>query len=274
MKNRGRAAVAEIGWVIDPAHGGRGLATEAVWSLADFCFTELGVHRVQASCFADNVASWRLMERIGMHREGHTRGNALHRTRGWLDGYHYALLEQDWPAAAAAERVLTLLVDSRGSDKRPGGPWPTWIRSRGCPRRTTARAGVGPQPRRHYASRDGRPTRLRRPTTAETSTEPIEHRSASSRGGSSTGGRSRPSARGAGGCRPGHRTADQRRLRGGGGRWPASYTEPLGGPLLVACPRRSTASVGSGVWNGNLGGSREWTLRLVVCCAPRCRGTS
>ncbi len=91
----GAGQVAEIGWVIDPAYGGRGLATEAVQALVDLCFDQLGVRRVQASCFADNTPSWRLMERIGMRREGHSRGNALHRSKGWLDGYHYAMLEHD-----------------------------------------------------------------------------------------------------------------------------------------------------------------------------------
>lgn len=92
----GHLALAEIGWVLDPRFGGRGLATEAVRALLAVCFEDLGVHRVQATCFAANVPSWRLMDRIGMRREGHTVKDALHRTKGWLDGYHYGLLDQEW----------------------------------------------------------------------------------------------------------------------------------------------------------------------------------
>lgn len=99
VADQGRGMVAEIGWVLDPAHGRQGLATEAVQALVTLCFDELEVHRVQASCFSENTPSWLLMERIGMLREGHTRRNALHRTRGWLDGYHYALFGDDDPRA-------------------------------------------------------------------------------------------------------------------------------------------------------------------------------
>ncbi|KRF28137.1 GCN5 family acetyltransferase [Nocardioides sp. Soil805] len=97
VASAGVAAEAEIGWVLDPQHGGRGLATEAVAALIEACFFQLTVRRVHASCIADNVPSWRLMERLGMRREGHGRNEALHRDRGWLDGYHYAVLATEWP---------------------------------------------------------------------------------------------------------------------------------------------------------------------------------
>jgi RimJ/RimL family protein N-acetyltransferase len=91
-----REAQAELGWVIDPAHGGRGLATEAVRELLRLCFSDLGLRRVVAGCFADNTASWRLMERLGMRRELHAVSESLHRSGEWLDGYGYAMLADEW----------------------------------------------------------------------------------------------------------------------------------------------------------------------------------
>jgi RimJ/RimL family protein N-acetyltransferase len=93
---RARGVEAELGWVLDPAYAGRGYATEAVQGLLRLCFEELGLRRVTAGCFADNVASWRLMERVGMRRELHTVRESLHRTQGWLDGFGYALLADEW----------------------------------------------------------------------------------------------------------------------------------------------------------------------------------
>ena len=93
---------AEIGWALGSAYQGRGLAIEAVRRLVDCCFGELGLHRVYAICFADNVGSWRLMERLGMRREAHTLKDSLHRERGWADGYTYALLAEEWPTATRA----------------------------------------------------------------------------------------------------------------------------------------------------------------------------
>jgi RimJ/RimL family protein N-acetyltransferase len=96
VADQGKGAQAEIGWCIDPAYGGRGLATEATHELMRICFEDLGLHRVIALCFADNVASWRLMERVGMRRETHTIRDSLHRSLGWLDGYGYGLLKDEW----------------------------------------------------------------------------------------------------------------------------------------------------------------------------------
>ena len=92
---------AELGWALDPAYGGRGIATEAVEGLLRICFEGLGLRRVTAGCFADNVPSWRLMERVGMRRELHTVQESLHRDLGWVDGYGYALLADEWRAARA-----------------------------------------------------------------------------------------------------------------------------------------------------------------------------
>lgn len=94
----------ELGWVLDPTHTGLGYATEAVHELLRHSFEELRVHRVIASCFAANVASWRLMERLGMRREAHTRRDALHRSGGWLDSFSYALLADEWTPAPQPPR--------------------------------------------------------------------------------------------------------------------------------------------------------------------------
>ena len=100
VKDQARNKEAELGWVLDPAYTGKGYATEAVLELLRFSFEELGIHRVVANCFADNTASWRLMERIGMRRETHTERESLHRSGQWLDGYSYAMLDDEWPPGA------------------------------------------------------------------------------------------------------------------------------------------------------------------------------
>jgi RimJ/RimL family protein N-acetyltransferase len=96
VKEQARGVQAELGWVLHPDHTGRGYATEAVRELLRLCFEELGLRRVTADCFADNEASWRLMERVGMRREVHTRRESLHRSGEWLDGMGYALLADEW----------------------------------------------------------------------------------------------------------------------------------------------------------------------------------
>jgi RimJ/RimL family protein N-acetyltransferase len=98
VADQARLVQATLGWVLDPDHGGQGYATEAVGELLRICFEDLGLRRVRALCFAANEPSWRLMERLGMRREEHSRQDSLHRSKGWLDGMAYGLLADEWRA--------------------------------------------------------------------------------------------------------------------------------------------------------------------------------
>jgi RimJ/RimL family protein N-acetyltransferase len=99
VREQAAGTLAEIGYVFDPAYAGRGYATEAVVEELRICFEGIGVRRVIAQCFADNEPSWRLMERVGMRREQHTKQDSLHRNGEWLDGMMYALLAEEWLSA-------------------------------------------------------------------------------------------------------------------------------------------------------------------------------
>lgn len=99
VADRARGVQAELGWVLHPDHAGNGYATEAVRELIRLCFEDLDLRRVTANCFADNVASWKMMERLGMRRETYTVRDSLHRSGTWLDGMGYALLAEEWTRA-------------------------------------------------------------------------------------------------------------------------------------------------------------------------------
>jgi [ribosomal protein S5]-alanine N-acetyltransferase len=60
----------EIGYILMPAQQGRGLMTEAVAALVAYCFGELAAHRIEALVHPENVASIRLVERLGFLCEG------------------------------------------------------------------------------------------------------------------------------------------------------------------------------------------------------------
>ncbi|GIJ34564.1 GNAT family N-acetyltransferase [Micromonospora sediminimaris] len=87
---------AELGYIFDPAYGGQGYATEAVTAMVAYAFDRLGVRRITAGCFADNLASVRILEKVGMRREQHGVGDSWHAELGWVDGYTYALLAETW----------------------------------------------------------------------------------------------------------------------------------------------------------------------------------
>lgn len=91
-----RDAEGYLGYLVAPDHAGRGYATEIVRGLLEVAFDVLGLRRVTAACFADNVASWRVMEKAGMRREQHGVRDSWHAELGWVDGYTYAILAEEW----------------------------------------------------------------------------------------------------------------------------------------------------------------------------------
>ena len=85
----------EIGWAVHPVEWGNGFATEAARYLMDWGFRELNVHRIVAFCHASNIASVRVMEKLGMHQDGLLRETRWLRGM-WNDEYVYAILEKEW----------------------------------------------------------------------------------------------------------------------------------------------------------------------------------
>lgn len=65
--------VAEIGWWLNPAFWGRGIAAIAVGRLIEYCFEGLNLHRVEAGVFLTNTASTRVAEKAGLVLEGVAR---------------------------------------------------------------------------------------------------------------------------------------------------------------------------------------------------------
>ena len=67
---RGAFRSADLGYWVDAAHNGRGVATAAVAAIVATAFSELGLHRVQAGTLLHNVASQRVLERNGFRPIG------------------------------------------------------------------------------------------------------------------------------------------------------------------------------------------------------------
>lgn len=99
VAEQARGVQAEMGCVMHPDYAGKGYATEALGELIRISFADLGLRRVTGDCFADNEASWRLMERVGMRREWYAVRDSLHRSGEWLDSMGYALLADEWASA-------------------------------------------------------------------------------------------------------------------------------------------------------------------------------
>lgn len=82
---------ADIGYVLSRDAWGNGYATEAAAALLRFGFDRLGLHKLSATCDPENAGSARVLEKIGMHREGLLRAHFLIRGE-WRDRLLWAAL--------------------------------------------------------------------------------------------------------------------------------------------------------------------------------------
>lgn len=92
---------AEIGYTLARPYQGQGYATEAVTRVLDYLFRGLSLHRVRANCDASNLASARLLERVGMRREAHTIESTWFKGK-WGSDFWYAILRREWLARSGA----------------------------------------------------------------------------------------------------------------------------------------------------------------------------
>ena len=90
-------AEATLGYVLHKPYWGQGYMTEAARAMISFAFGELKLHRVYATCDVANPASFRVMEKVGMRREGLSLKSSWMKNR-WRDTLHYAILASEWPA--------------------------------------------------------------------------------------------------------------------------------------------------------------------------------
>jgi RimJ/RimL family protein N-acetyltransferase len=84
----------EVGYVLERAHWGMGLMTEVVAAVRDAAFADPDIHRFQALCDVENLASARVMEKAGMVREGTLRNYEIHpnRSEAPRDCWMYAVV--------------------------------------------------------------------------------------------------------------------------------------------------------------------------------------
>jgi RimJ/RimL family protein N-acetyltransferase len=94
----------EIGFIAHPAHHGRGYTTEAARPLLAFAFDTLGLHRVVGRVEPRNVASARVLEKLGMRREAHFVENEWVKGE-WQSELVYAMLAREWTSRPSSSNT-------------------------------------------------------------------------------------------------------------------------------------------------------------------------
>ena len=93
----------EIGFILHPDHQGHGYATEAARAMLAIAFDDYGLHRVCGRLESRNVASARVLEKLGMRLEAHLIENEWVKGE-WQSESIYAMLAASGRPARAARR--------------------------------------------------------------------------------------------------------------------------------------------------------------------------
>ena len=86
--------IAETWYKTHSTYWRQGYTTEALTELLNFGFHELRLHRIEAGCAVENGASIKVLEKVGMIKEGSKRKILPIRGK-WSDNYIYAILDTD-----------------------------------------------------------------------------------------------------------------------------------------------------------------------------------
>lgn len=93
VSNENRSA--EVGYSLSRAHWNKGYMTEALAAVLRFGFEELNLNRIEAQHECANPASGRVMEHVGMRREGTLKERLYNKSR-FVDVELYAILREEW----------------------------------------------------------------------------------------------------------------------------------------------------------------------------------
>lgn len=88
---------AEVRYILARHHWRQGLMSEALGVMLHYCFDELALHRLEATCEPDNLRAAALLERLSFRREGLLRGRYFVEP-SYRDVFLFSLLSDEWRA--------------------------------------------------------------------------------------------------------------------------------------------------------------------------------
>jgi [ribosomal protein S5]-alanine N-acetyltransferase len=103
----GSLGSATIGYWVSERFAGKNVTPTAVALATDYCFFQAGLHRMEICIRPENVASLRVVEKLGFRYEG-LRRRYIHINGDWRDHFCFALVVEELPTG-----VLRRMLDGR-----------------------------------------------------------------------------------------------------------------------------------------------------------------
>ena len=107
----GSLSSGSVGYWIEEEYAGRGITPKAVALIADWCFTNLGLHRLEICIRPENEASHRIVRKLGFRYEG-LRRRYIHIDGDWRDHWCFATTVEEAPAG-----LLTMVLRGNANER-------------------------------------------------------------------------------------------------------------------------------------------------------------
>ena len=111
----GSVSSAVIGYWVVPEIAGKGVTPTAVALISDYLFNVVGLHRIEIDIRPENIASLRVVEKLGFRYEG-LKQRYIHINGAWRDHYIFALTHEE-----VLEGVVTRWI--KGNIPAQNYPW-------------------------------------------------------------------------------------------------------------------------------------------------------
>ena len=111
----GSVSSAVLGYWVSPEVAGRGVMPTAVALVTDYLMDQVGLHRVEINIRPENLASLRVIQKLGFRYEG-LKQRYIHINGDWRDHYVFALTKEELP-----EGLMKIFVS--GETKSQTYPW-------------------------------------------------------------------------------------------------------------------------------------------------------
>ena len=111
----GSVSSAVLGYWVSPEVAGRGVMPTAVALVTDYLMDQVGLHRVEINVRPENLASLRVIQKLGFRYEG-LKQRYIHINGDWRDHYVFALTKEELP-----EGLMKIFVS--GATNSQKYPW-------------------------------------------------------------------------------------------------------------------------------------------------------
>ena len=88
--------IRDVGWFLDSNYHRMGYGSEVAKAVLDYMFKEVRIDKIETCVATDNIASWRVIEKLGFHRTGKIKKVKYTILTEEVDCYCYEITREEY----------------------------------------------------------------------------------------------------------------------------------------------------------------------------------